>query len=96
MGLPAKQLCQFGQFGPILREVGWIGSAVYLVAPERLPGFSFFSIVLGAKYFSYVKSIATFALPLFGYIISVLGSVNNLKSYYIHFQQSMERFQLFI
>ena len=29
---------------------------------------------MGAKYLSYVKSIATFALTFFGYIISVLAS----------------------
>ena len=34
-----------------------------------------FSAVLGAQYLSYVKSIATFALAFFGYIISVLVSV---------------------
>jgi hypothetical protein len=37
--LPTKQHCRFGQFGPILREMGWIGSAVWLVAPKRPPGF---------------------------------------------------------
>ena len=55
--------------------MGWIGSAVYLVAPKRLPGFSFFSIVLGAEYLCYVKFIAIYALTFFGYIISVLASV---------------------
>ena len=30
---------------------------------------------MGAEYLSYVKSIATFALTFFGYIISVLASV---------------------
>ena len=30
---------------------------------------------MGAEYSSYVKTIATFALTLFGYIISVLASV---------------------
>ena len=34
-----------------------------------------FSIVLGAEYLSYVKSIATFALTFFWYIISILASV---------------------
>ena len=34
-----------------------------------------FSIAIGAKYLSYVKSIATFALTFFAYIISVLASV---------------------
>ena len=34
-----------------------------------------FSIAIGAEYLSYVKSIATFALTFFGYIILVLASV---------------------
>ena len=34
-----------------------------------------FSIAMGAEYLFYVKSIATFALPFFGYIILVLASV---------------------
>ena len=33
------------------------------------------SIAIGAEYLSNVKSIATFALKYFGYIISVLASV---------------------
>ena len=32
---------------------------------------------MGAEYLSYVKSIATFALTFYGYIISVLASVCN-------------------
>ena len=35
----------------------------------------FWSIVLGAEYLSYVKSIATFFPTFFGHIISVLASV---------------------
>ena len=31
--------------------------------------------ILGAEYLSYVKSIATYALTFFGYIISVLANV---------------------
>ena len=34
-----------------------------------------FLITMGARYLSYVKSIATFALTFFEYIISVLASV---------------------
>jgi len=34
----------------------------------------FYSIVLGVECLFYVKSIATFALTFFGYIISVLAS----------------------
>ena len=41
-----------------------------MVAPKRHPGFW-----MGAEYLSYVKSIATFALTFFVYIISVLASV---------------------
>ena len=37
-----------------------------------------FPIAMGAKYLSYVKSIATFALTFFGYIILVLASVRYL------------------
>ena len=61
--LPAKQLCRFGQFGPIL---GWIGSA---------PRIFIFSIVLGAEYLFYLKFIATYAPTFCGYIISVLAMV---------------------
>ena len=42
---------------------------------KTAPIIKFFSIVLGAEYLSYVKSIATFALTIFGYIFSVLASV---------------------
>ena len=38
---------------------------------------------MGAEYLSYVKSIATFALTFFGYIISVLVSVGDaVKSFF--------------
>ena len=43
---------------------------------KRAPRILIFSIVLGAEYLSHVKSIATFALTFFGYIISVLASVD--------------------
>ena len=36
---------------------------------------------MGAEHSSYVKSIATFALRFFGYIISVLASVKNLYAF---------------
>ena len=37
---------------------------------------------MGAAYLSYVKSIATFALTFFGYIISVLASVKGIANYF--------------
>ena len=67
--LPAKQPCQSSPFTLKLDQIGQIGSAVYLVAPKRLPGFWFFQLPF------YVKAIATFALTFVGYIISVLASV---------------------
>ena len=48
--------------------MGWIGRAVELVGPTRLPGFSFFSIVWGAEDLSYVEFIATYALTFLGIV----------------------------
>ena len=73
--LPVKQHCQFGPFTKIWGKMGWIGSAVSLVAPKRLPEFLFFSIAIDADYSFYVKSIATFTLKFFECIILVLASV---------------------
>ena len=56
--------------------MGWIGSAV---SSKTVPMILIFSIAMGAKYLSYVKSIATFAPTFYGYIISVLASVNAIQ-----------------
>ena len=45
---------------------------------KTAPRIFIFSIVLGAEYLSYVKSIATFALTFFEYIILVLAIVVGL------------------
>ena len=52
-------------------------SAVLFIAgsSKTAPMILIFSIAMGAHYSFYVKSIATFALAFFGYIISVLASV---------------------
>ena len=42
--LPAKQHCQSSPLTSKLGQIGLIGSAVWLVAPKRLPGFSFFQL----------------------------------------------------
>ena len=42
---------------------------------KTAPRIFIFSIVLGAEYLSYAKSIATYAPTFFGYIISILASV---------------------
>jgi hypothetical protein len=44
-----------------------------------------FSIAMAAEYLSYVKSIATFALTFFWYIISVLASVKS-EVIILHFE----------
>ena len=35
--LPTKQHCQFSPFGPFMREMVWIGTAVLLVAQKWPP-----------------------------------------------------------
>ena len=47
------------------------------------PRILIFSIAMGAEYLSYVKSIATFAPTIYGYIISVLASVYVLHDFQI-------------
>ena len=42
--LPAKQHCQFSPFGPFSWWIGWICSAVKLVAPKQPPRFWFFQL----------------------------------------------------
>jgi hypothetical protein len=56
----------------------WIGSAVLLVFPKQPLGFSFFSIVLGAEYSFYIKSITTYALTFLGNNNSVLNNCSEM------------------
>ena len=86
--LPAKQQCQSSPFTSKLGQTCQIGNAVKLVAPKQLPGFWFFSIVMGADYSFYVKFNATFALTFFEYIISVLACVISDQSFcgpFVHY-----------
>ena len=56
--------------------MGWIDECCLAGSSKTAPRIFIFSNVLGAEYlFYYMKSIATYALTLFGYIISVLASV---------------------
>ena len=56
--------------------MGWIGWQCCLAGSSIMALRIFiFSIILGAEYLSYVKSIAIFVLTFFGYIISVLAIV---------------------
>ena len=73
--------CQSSPFTSKLGQIGQIGSAILLVAPKRLPGFWFFSIAMDADYLFHVKSVATFALISFVYIISILVSVRFRKGF---------------
>ena len=69
--LPTKQHCQFTLI------LDW---QCFLAGRSKTaPSIFIFSIVLGAEYLSYLKSIATYAPTFFGYIISVLASVFSLS-----------------
>ena len=67
-------------------KIGQFGSAVQLVASKTAPKIFIFSIVLGAEYLSYVKSIATDAPKYFGYNISVLANVRDVTKGKIQMQ----------
>ena len=69
--LPAKQHCQFA---PILDWQCFLAGR-----SKTAPSIFIFSIVLGAEYLSYLKSIATYAPTFLGYIIAVLASVFSLS-----------------
>ena len=59
--LQTKQHCQFSPFGPIF-EVNGLDWQCYLAGSSKTaPSILIFTIVLGAEYSFYVKSIATYA-----------------------------------
>ena len=77
--LPAKKHCQSSPFISKLGQIGQIGSAFLLVhSSKTAPRILIFSIARGADYSSYVKFIATSAVIFFGYILSVLASVERV------------------
>ena len=60
--------------------MGWIGSAVYQVAPKKPPGF-WFSIAIGADYSFELNSIDTYGPQFFWHGNLNLGSVNSMYEY---------------
>ena len=71
------------------------------VTSKMAPRILIFSIAMGADLSFYVKSIATFALTFFGYIISVLASVAKTWVYQLYsccflFRNSQQIFQYLI
>ena len=72
MELPAKQHCQSSPFTSNLGQIGPNWQCCLAGSSKTAP--RIFSIVLGAEYLSYVKSIAP---TFFGCIISVLASVKS-------------------
>ena len=74
--LPAKQHCQSSLLTWKVGQIGQIDTTDKLVSKKNASRILIVSIAMGAKYSSYVKSIATFALTFFAYIISVLASVS--------------------
>ena len=76
--LPAKQHWQFGQFGPIWPnfEVNGLDWQCCLAGSSKTaPRIFIFSIVLGAEYLSYVKSIETHAWAFLTLNILSIGTV---------------------
>ena len=69
-----------------IQPMGQIGSGVYCLACSSKTDTRIlvFSIVLGTRYLSYLKSIATFTLTFYEYIISVLACVD------LHISKSAE------
>ena len=68
----------FWTYQPIYLKTGsnWLNWQCFLAGSSKTaPMILLFSIVMGAEYSSYMKSIATFAFTFFWYIISVLASV---------------------
>ena len=63
--LPAKQHCQFSPFGPIFEVNGLDWQCCLAGSSKTAPRILIFSIVLGAECSFYVKSIATYAPPIF-------------------------------
>ena len=63
---------------PIYNKIGPNWQCCLAGSSKTAPRILIFSIAMGADYSFYVKAIATCALTFFGYIISVLASVNSL------------------
>ena len=80
--LPAKQHSQFLPIQPIHLENGpnWLYWQCCLAGSSKAaPRIFIFSIVLGAEYSFYLKSISTYANTFLGYNKSVLAIVLSLK-----------------
>ena len=71
--LPAKQRCQ--------SSPNW--ECCFAVSSKTAPRTLIFSIALCADYLFHMKSIATFTLIFFGYIISVYAIVKDLMCNYV-------------
>ena len=70
--LPAKQHCQSSPFGP-----NWPNWQCCLAGSSKTaPRILIFSIVLGAEYSSYLKSIVSYAPAFLGYNNLVLAIVS--------------------
>ena len=76
--LPAKQHFSALPIWPNFEVNGLDWQCCLAVSSKTAPRILIFSIVLGVEYLSYVKSIATYALTFFGYIISVLANVTRM------------------
>ena len=58
--------------------MGWIGTAVYLVAPKRPPRILIFSIAIGADYSFEVKNIEIWVPAFFKHNNSFIATVRGI------------------
>ena len=75
--LPAKYHCQFSPFGLLIEVNGLDWQCCLAGSSKTAPRIFMFSIVLGAEYSFYLKSIATYAPAFLGYNNSALARVNH-------------------
>ena len=79
--LPAKQHCQSSPFTLLKIGLNWPNRQCCLAGSSKTaPMILIFSIVLGAEYLSYVKSIETHARTFLPLNVSAVGSVFRLFS----------------
>jgi hypothetical protein len=77
--LPAKQHCLSSLFTSKFGQIGQNWQCFLASSSKMAPRIFIFSIAMDADNSFYVKSIASFALTFFGYITSVLASVNKIS-----------------
>ena len=77
--MPAKQRCQFSQFGPVFEVKGLDWQCYLAGSSKRAPGILFFSIAYVANCLFDVKKIDTWVPTFFKHNNSFIGTVLCIK-----------------